>query len=103
MSGQATTSTDNSMKTSSPKFGAKDICSIIEACSKAGVTHISIGDINITFNGAKSPNNLTDVAKDPNNGLRSVPLEPVTDRDQELEILMITDPERYEEMVEVTE
>ncbi len=84
-------------------INSKHLCELIKACSEAKVSEFKLGDLHITFNGAKSPNNLTDVANNPNNGLRSVPLEPVNDRDQELENLMITDPAAYEEMVSVTE
>lgn len=93
----------NSRTMTASKLSARDICSIIKACNDASVSEIRIGDIHIIFNGAKSPEYLTDAAISPNNGLRSVPSEPVTSEEDVLDQLILSNPSEYEEMVEVTE
>lgn len=96
--GPATTTSKTTMTSVS-----RDLVAIIKACHDASVSEITMGDIHIIFNGAKSPEYLTDVAKSPNNGSRSVPSEPVTSQEDELERLILSDPSAYEEVVEVTE
>lgn len=94
--------TTSSSLTMATKLSAKDICSIIQACSEGGVTEITIGDLYIAFNGAKCPEYLTDVANIPETSLRSVPSEPVTtEKDEDLTSLLFSDPAQYEEMVEI--
>lgn len=81
-------------------LNAKDICSIIKACNDAYVSEITIGDVYISFNGAKSPENLTDVANILETGTRSVPFEPVTSEEDILTHKLLSNPSEYEEMVE---
>ena len=87
------------------KFSAKDICSIIEACSNAGVSKLDLGpDIKIEFSSDVFPPNPSAI-------LPAKEIEPVV---KEIEIspqdkallqgieeaqAMIDDPEAYETMI----
>ena len=97
--------TSNSQTTMISKLSAKDICSIISACHDADVSEITIGELYISFSGAKCLTNLTDVAISPDNDARSVPDDAsfldALDKDEELSMKLLSDPLAYEEMVEI--
>jgi hypothetical protein len=97
--------TSNSQTTITSKLSAKDIVSIIGACHNACVSEITIGELYISFHGAKSPVNLTDEAISPDNVVRSVPDEvsylDTLDKDEELSMKLLSDPLAFEEMVEI--
>ncbi len=87
------------------KFSAKDICSIIETCSNAGVSKLDLGpDIKIEFSSGF-------LVPDPSAILPADSPEPVVEEillsPQDKELLegieetqaMIDDPDRYETMI----
>lgn len=101
MTGQNTSSSKSTTKAS--HLSAADIVSIIKAGDDANVSEITVGGLHVKYNGAKCPEDLTNVANSPNNGLRSVPFEPVTSDEDQLDQLILSNPSEYEAMVEVTE
>lgn len=94
------TKTSGPMTNSASNLTANDIVKIIKACGDASVSEIAIGDLYICFNGAKCPKDLTDVANIPETSLRSVPSEPVTSEEDELDRLLLSNPSAYEDVVE---
>ena len=84
------------------KFSAKDICSIIETCSNAGVSKLDLGpDIKIEFSSGFLVPERTEVEA-PEPVVEEIELSP-----QDKELLegieetqaMIDDPDRYETMI----
>jgi hypothetical protein len=92
MNGQSTLSLARQMTSS-------DICKVIDACHKAGVTKIKLGDMEVQFVGYVAPLNLTIVANSPNNELNDTPFQGVMNQEEELERLLLEDPSAYESLV----
>lgn len=87
------------------KFSAKDICSIIETCSNAGVSKLDLGsDIKIEFTSDPFPPDPSAVlpADAPEPVVEEIQLSPqdkgLLDGLEETQA-MIDDPERYETMI----
>jgi hypothetical protein len=90
---------------SKKKFSAKDICSIIDTCSNAGVTKFDLGGLKIEFG------TVSDIVPDPNAVLPAEVQDPVVEEielsPQDAALLkgieetqaMIDDPVAYEEMI----
>lgn len=80
---------------------SKSIVEIIKACKEAGVTKFQHGELIIDF---QIPSNLTDDTKVLEYSPRSVPSDLVTsEEDMQHELLMLSNPSAYEDLVTVTE
>lgn len=89
---------------SKKKFSAKDICSIIDTCSNAGVTKFDLGGLKIEFSSDVFPPKPSSVlpADSPEPVVEEIELSPgdaALLRGIEETQAMIDDPVAYEEMV----